>query len=170
MTTMAGPFFGIPQAAVRLGKLKNLSGVAAKLYLGLWHDSERFSTRELTRTVAQLQALVGGSPNSHAKARRELSQAGLVVAEAYGPEGFVFHLCNPETGKPWPFDPREPVPYERRKSLSAGGRKAPAKAKKPPKIDGAGTSFPFGSNNPICSSAALSRQPSPSLEWDKIGG
>ena len=101
MTVMCKPFFAIPQAAMRLGKLRELGPVAFKLYIALWHDSERYSTRELRRTVAQLQALVGGSRNSHAKARAELVRVGLVVAEAYGAEGFVFHLCNPETGKPW---------------------------------------------------------------------
>src|ERR1035441_6282930 len=99
---MCERFFGIPQAAVRLGVFKTLGPVAVKLLVALWYESERCSTRELTLTVAQMQALVGGSRNSHAKARNELIKAGLVRAEPYGTAGFVFHLCSPETREPWP--------------------------------------------------------------------
>lgn len=106
-------FFGVPQAPVRSGKLKDLSGVSVKLYLALCHDFERYSTRELVRTVAQLRNLVGGAANSHIKARKELQQAGLIESEETS-NGFRFRLCNPETGKPWPQDPRERIPYQRK--------------------------------------------------------
>lgn len=117
MTVMFATFFGIPQEVIRLGKLKELSGVAVKLYAALCYQSERWCTRELKLTTAQLRDLVGGAPNSHAKARDELRKAGLVEFRQQGADGFVFHLCNPETGKPWPIDPKERVPY-RRKSAS----------------------------------------------------
>jgi hypothetical protein len=68
MTVMCERFFGIPQAAIRLGKIKQLSSVAVKLYLALWYGSERYSTRELMRTVAQLRTLVGGCRNSYTRA------------------------------------------------------------------------------------------------------
>lgn len=67
MTVMIDRFFGLPQSLVRGGKLKDLSGVAAELYIGLWHESERFQARELTRTVSELRKLIGGAPNSHIK-------------------------------------------------------------------------------------------------------
>jgi hypothetical protein len=102
MSVMFERFFGTPQSFVRLGKIKGISGAASKLYTALCHESERWSTREVTRTVAELQLLVGGSRNSHAKARAELIQAGLVQAEPYGAEGFIFVLCDPATGEPWP--------------------------------------------------------------------
>jgi hypothetical protein len=129
--------------------------MAVKLYMALWHESERFCSREVTRTVAQLQDLVGGSPNSHAKARVELVEAGLVLAEPFGREGFVFHLCDPATGVPWPKDPREKVHYERtRESIREGDSSEPAtfRKRKRPKGDIAGISFPFGANNPNSSS------------------
>jgi hypothetical protein len=170
VTVMCKPFFAIPQAAMRLGKLRELGPVAFKLYIALWHDSERYSTRELRRTVAQLQALVGGSRNSHAKARAELVRVGLVVAEAYGAEGFVFHLCNPETGKPWLLDPREPAPYVRKGTSPAENPQAPARFKKPAKIENSGINFPFGRNDPNCPATAPGpEQTSPLLTWDEVG-
>jgi hypothetical protein len=99
MTVMCPMFFGIPPAAIRRGIVKKLSGAAIRLYVALWHESERCCTRERTLTVAQLRELVGGSPNSYAKARKDLVRAGLVQIEPYGREGFVFHLCDPTTGK-----------------------------------------------------------------------
>jgi hypothetical protein len=149
MTVMFPLFFGVPQEAIRRGMVKKLSGVAIRLYIALWHESERYCTRELTRTVAQLRELVGGSPGSHAKARDELVRAGLVQIEPYGREGFVFHLCDPTTRKPWPVHPRERVRYSKKNAPSSPlteGHSAPAPARKRPKIDDAGTSFSFGHN------------------------
>jgi hypothetical protein len=149
MSTMFLRFFGIPQTVIRLGKIKGLSGVAVKVYVALMHESERNSSRELVRTVTQLRSLVGGSRNSHAKARTELIEAGLVKAEPYGPEGFVFSLCDPETGKPLPLHPTEKVIYVRKDAPRVGFdhiADSSAKTRKPPKIDGAGSSFAFGAN------------------------
>jgi hypothetical protein len=149
MTVMCNSYFGIPHPAIRLGIVKNLSGAAIRLYIALWHDSERYCTRELTRTVAQLRELVGGSPGSHAKARDELVRAGLVQIEPYGREGFVFHLCDPTTGKPWPVHPRERVRYSKKNaplSPLTEDHLAPVPARKRPKMDDAGTSFNFGHN------------------------
>jgi len=84
MSVMFEPFFGLPQSFVRLGKIKDISGMALKLYTALCHESERWMTREVTRTVSELQALVGGSRNSHAQARAQLISTGLVRAEPFG--------------------------------------------------------------------------------------
>lgn len=173
MSTMFPLFFGIPQTAIQRDKIRDLSGIATKVYMALCYESERCSTRELTRTVAELRALVGGSPNSHAKARSELIRAGLVQAEPYGPEGFVFVLCDSATGKPWPIHPTERVIYRRKNSPTAAVNQEatkPLTRKKPPKIEGAGTSFSFGQNDPafvgIIPEHKETIQP---LSWDECG-
>lgn len=157
MTVMCERFFGIPQSAVRLGKIKGLSPFTVAIYLALWHESELYSTRELERTTAQLQALVGGSPNTHAKARAELAKASLVVIEPNGQDGFIFHLCDPATDKPWPLHPREKPQYQKKGMSSSTVSRSTVKSPRPPKIDGAGTNFPFGWNDPT----AKSQIPSP---------
>jgi hypothetical protein len=175
MTVMFSKFFGVPQASLRGGKMKGLSGIAAKVYVALCHESERYSTRELTRTVAQLQELVAGSPNSHAKARAELIR---VQAEPYGTEGFVFVLCDPETGQPWPLHPKERAIYQRKGAAPAAVplcATSHIQSRKPPKIDSAGTSFPFGANGPEQPSPLskpIELDPPPaasSLSWSEIG-
>jgi hypothetical protein len=178
MSVMFPKYFGVPWSSLRDGKMKGLSGMATKVYVALYHESEHYCTRELKRTVAQLQELVGGSPNSHAKARAELIRAGLVQAEPFGSEGFVFALCDPETGQPWPGDPKERVIYQRKgapPSVVPLDATSHVKPKKPPKINSAGTSFPFGANAPEQPNPL--RKPiepdppsaTPSLSWDEIG-
>jgi hypothetical protein len=178
MSVMFPRFFGVPQGAIRLGKMRELSGFATRLYVALCHESERYSTRELTRTVAQLQALVDGSRNSHAKARSELIRAGLVQAEPFGTEGFIFHLCDPETGAPWPLHPQERALYQPKNGSAAvmvQDGASHAKPRKPPKIDCAGVSFQFGANaseqdgpvQPVTSEAPA--EVVHQLRWDELG-
>jgi hypothetical protein len=170
MTVMCERFFAIPQAFIRLGKIKELSPIALKLYIALWHESERYSTRELKRTVAQLQKLVGGSRNSYTKAKSELAQAGLLSAEAYGSEGFIFHLFDPETGKPWPLGPKEKPPYQRKGASNGASTQAPTRSTKPQTIPNTGADFDFGFNDPRFSppSNELERN-GLSISWNEIG-
>ena len=167
---MCERYFGIPQTAVRLGKVKELSPVALKLYLALWYESERCCTRELKRTVAQLQTLVGGSRNSYTKAKGELAQAGLLSAEAFGMEGFIFHLFDPETGKPWPLSPKEKPHYQRKGAALAASSQAQTRSTEPQRILNTGTDFDFGANNPELTSNAQSREQNRApLSWDETG-
>lgn len=174
MSVMFKLFFGIPQSAMRLGKIKDISGIATKVYNALCHESERHQTRELTRTVAELRALVGGSSNSHAKARTELIEAGLIQAEPYGPAGFVFVLCDPETGKPFPGHPTQRAIYQRKGGPPVAANQdatQSGKTKKPPKIEGAGTSFPFGCNDPefVATRRSTMKTVQP-VSWDECSG
>lgn len=170
MTVMIDKFFAIPPGVIRLGKWKSLSGIAGKLYVALWHESERYGTRELTRTTKQLIELAGGCRNSYNKARAELIKAGLLRIEQYGTEGFIFHLCNPETGKPWPGDPRKKIVYQRKGAPAVLSTQEFAESRRPSKIDTAGTSFPFGWNEDNSPPAEpQDQEPNRQLSWDDIG-
>lgn len=118
MTVMIDRFFGIPPGIIRLGKVKSLSGAAVKLLMALWHESERNCTRTLRYTTAELEELTGCSRNALITARADLVRAGLVQVEPYGVKGFVLHLCNPETGKPWPGDPKQRIIYVKKGAAS----------------------------------------------------
>ncbi len=170
MTVMIDKFFGIPQSVIRLGKLKSLSGIAVKLYVALWHESERHQNRELTRTTKSLTELVGGCRNSHNKARAELIKEGLALVEQIGTDGFIFHLCNPETGKPWPYGPKDKIPYQRKGAPPVASPQESADSRKPSKIDNAGTSFPFGCNDGKRPPAEpLNQKAIGPIGWDEIG-
>ncbi len=118
MTVMIPEFFGIPREIVRLGKLTALRCVALKLYIALWHQSERYRTRALRCSTAELEKLTGCSRNALITARADLALAGLVQVELHGGQGFVFHLCDPSTGKPWPGDPKQRIIYVKKGEAS----------------------------------------------------
>lgn len=127
MTVMIDKFFGIPREILRHGKLKDLSGVASKLLMALWCKSEQYCTRTVRCTTAELEELTGCSRNALIKARADLVGAGLVQAEPYGVKGFVFHLCDPNTSKPWPGDPKQRILYVKKgvasRPLSSDGER-----------------------------------------------
>jgi hypothetical protein len=114
MTVMIDRFFGMPPGIIRLGTVKSLSGVAIKLYMALWHESERKRTRLVRCTTAELEQLTGCSRNALTTARTDLAHAGLLQAERYGQQSFALLLCDPETGKPWPGDPKERILYQKK--------------------------------------------------------
>src|SRR5262249_25004302 len=114
MTVMLPKFFGVPQHLVRSGLLKRLKPAEVKLYLGLLHDSERYRNRELIRSDQQLTDLIGVSPRSLRDARIKLQEHGLVQYELPAGRKGRYVICNPETGKPYPGDPRQSVPYLRK--------------------------------------------------------
>ena len=169
-------FSGVPQSVIRLGILKELSGSAVKVYIALLYESERCCNRELIRTVAELQKLAGGSRNAHAKARAQLVRTNLVRAEYYGVEGFIFLLCDPETGQPWPGHPQEQIKYGRKDApVTDPATAIEVKMRKPPKIANAGVEFPFGANaveHPGRGRKAIepiSQASRPSLRWEEVG-
>jgi DNA-binding transcriptional MocR family regulator len=170
MSVMCDKFFGIPQSAVRLGKIKAISGTAYKLYSTLWHESERYSTRKRTYTTKALIELMGGSRNAHSKARAELVQAGLVEVTPVGDDGFTYHLCNPETGHPWPVPPKEKVVYQRKGTIPVENTHDPVSAKPASKLDEGETSFSFGHNALETNSPNQNNTASAaSLSWGEIG-
>lgn len=110
MTTMIDRFFGVHQAIVREGLLTRLSPTAVKLCVALFHESERYCTRRLRLSTAKLKQLTGCSRNALMKARAELVDVGLIRIELNERQEFVIELCDPETGKPWPGDPKQRPP------------------------------------------------------------
>ena len=116
MTIMVSLFFCIAHAAVRLRMPRDLPGFATKLYVALCHESEPYSGQELTQTVAQLQAPVGGSRSSNAKARVDLNRAELVAAELYAwlSQGNISRIRQSELHKVIRAgeDPSLPVGYD----------------------------------------------------------
>jgi hypothetical protein len=185
MTVMIAEFFGMPHSLVRTGKLRLLNGTAVSVLVALWHESERACTRELTRTDKQLVRLVKAHRNSIAAARRELKNAGLVVAEPFGSSGFVYLLCDPNTGEPWPGSPEVGIKYVPKVGtprLETGigeatrtGSQARRRPKTILKSELAGTSFPFGANAPPkqeperSSNASTPSTSTGGLHWDKLG-
>ena len=81
------------------------------LYVGLLHESERYSTRELARSDKQMRELTGVSPRAQRDARIRLQEFGLIQVFQQPGGTYRYILCDPATGKPYPGDPDRPIPY-----------------------------------------------------------
>jgi predicted DNA-binding transcriptional regulator len=111
MTTMFDKFFGMPNSVIRSGTWAAMKPAEQSLYTCLLHDSERYRTRELQRTDAQICKLAGLSSRACRDARIKLHERGLVRYKRGNGNVYVYTLCNPETGEPWPGDPKQPIRY-----------------------------------------------------------
>lgn len=111
---MIPKFFGMPQEVVRLGIWAKLRPTEAKVYVGLWHESERYRTRELLRTDRDLQKLAGVSPRALRDARIKLQERGLVRYSGEPGAPYAYTLCDPATQQPWVGDPKQPIAYRKK--------------------------------------------------------
>jgi hypothetical protein len=175
MTVMIAEFFGLPHSLVREGKLQKLNGTAVRLLVFLWHESERLRTRELTLVDRDITRSLKAHRNSLAAARTELKNAGLVIADSFGQKGFLYQLCDPKTGKPWPGPPKVPIKYVKRFRDSSAESDSQARrnaAKGISNSELAGVTFPYGANAPearvseAATSVSISKNEVP---WDEVG-
>jgi len=116
---MFDKFFGVPQAVIRSGTWAQMKPTEQSLYIGLLHESERYRTRELQRTDAQLCQLTGLSSRSFCNARKKLQEHRLFLYKRGRGNSYIYTLCNPETGQPWPGDPKLRVAYIKKCNQSA---------------------------------------------------
>jgi hypothetical protein len=119
VTTMFDRYFGIPQSVIRSGTWAQMKPTEQSLYICLLHESERYRTRELRRTDAQLCQISGLSSRSFCNARKKLQEHALFLCKRSAGNVYIYTLCNPKTGLPWPGDPKQSVAYTKRSDQSA---------------------------------------------------
>lgn len=116
MTVMIESFFGVHPHLIRSGLWAALKPGAKDLYVFLMHESERTRSRELKRTDAQVRQTVGASGRTLCNARKQLQERGLIQCKRADGNKYIYTICDPVTGKPYPGDPR--VPIRRSKAAS----------------------------------------------------
>jgi hypothetical protein len=115
------PFFTVPSYSVRIGVLRIMKGSEAKLWMALMHEFERYSTRELIRTDAQLKELSGVSARALRDARIKLQEYDLVSLRRGVAGMYRYVLCDPRTGDPFPGDPKDARKHRMRTSDAEHG-------------------------------------------------
>ena len=113
-------YFGIPQYVIRSGLWTQMRPSEWSLYVCLLHESERYSTRKLQKTDATLCKLAGLSSRAFCNARKKLQEYKLVICERGRGNIYSYTICNPETGLPWPGDPKARIPYVKKQTAGAG--------------------------------------------------
>src|SRR4051812_19989580 len=113
---MIDKFFGLHQSLIRSGVWASMKPSEQSLYVYLMHESERYRTRELSRTDAQASDLTGLSARSLRDARIKLQEHALVKCGRGAGNVYCYTICNPETGQPYEGDPKVPVIYRKKNS------------------------------------------------------
>ncbi|HWZ45957.1 MAG TPA: hypothetical protein VNW97_20965 [Candidatus Saccharimonadales bacterium] len=114
MTVMIDRFFGLHQHFVRSGLCRRLRAGEIRLYIGLMHESERRCTRKLNLTDTQIRELVGVASRTLCNARKRLQEFGLLQYHKTTGNMYVYTICQPEKGEPYPGGPKQRIPYEKK--------------------------------------------------------
>jgi hypothetical protein len=154
MTYMLGRFTGYPPHIFESGVVAEIKDSSFRLYIFLTRVSDQKSSREFAILDSAISQRAGISPRSLTGARSELKRVGWIQCERAPGQGYLYRMCDPETGKPFPGDPRTPAPYKKRLRASAGSEnkrlvKPVPKAEPlahPLKEEDGSTSFDFGFN------------------------
>jgi hypothetical protein len=107
-------YFGVPHAVMRSGLWAKMRPSEWGLYVALMHDSERYRTKEMERTDAQMSKWTGLGKRTLCEARKRLQERGLVWCKRGRGNVYRYLLCDPETGRPWPGDPKHVVYYRKK--------------------------------------------------------
>lgn len=107
-------FFGVDPTVVDDGIVAKMSGTELRLFIYLMRRSDRYSTRKFKATDKDIVGGVGGSPAAYCTARKRLRSKGLIEFERNDGGHYVYQICDPATGKPYPGDPKQKPPYVKR--------------------------------------------------------
>jgi|GEM_PF-6232113 len=128
---MIEKFFGVHPHVTRTGLWAKMKPGEKDLYIYLMAESERCCTREMKRADAQITAGIGAAARTLCNARKKLQEFGLVLCQKGEGNKYVYSICNPVTGEPYPGDPRAPLICSKRPTKTNGsisdGFSSPAK-------------------------------------------
>jgi hypothetical protein len=111
MTVMIDRFFGLSQQVVKSGLWERMLPGEKDLYIYLMLESERRCTRQLRCSDTQIKQSVGVGLRTISRARIKLHERGLILCVPHPGDRYEYVICNPATGKPYPGDPKERIPY-----------------------------------------------------------
>jgi hypothetical protein len=130
-------WYGKPREIYNTPRFIKMSHATARLYDFLLWMSDRRSSRKFDVTDEEITNRTTIAKRTLAISRKDLEQRGLIVCDRL-PRGYSYQLCDPETGLPYPGDPKAKiVPKKKPLPVRAEG------------VDLSDVDFPFGSN--LCS-------------------
>jgi hypothetical protein len=123
VTVMLDKFFGVHPHVIRSGLWSRLKPGEINLYIYLMAESERCCTRQMRRRDADVTAAVGVAGRTLCNARKKLQEYRLVLCDKGEGNKYIYTICNPETGEPYPGDSRDPITCAKRTNAN-GARRA----------------------------------------------
>jgi hypothetical protein len=140
MTILLRRYSGFPPEIFERGIVPQMRDCALRLYLFLCRTSDRKSTLQFSVTDKEVKVQTGASPRALRDARINLIALGLVSCEKALGGSYTYTLCDVDTGRPFPGDPKVKAPYTKRPKTQEN-RPSPAPSQ-PSTVSGATTIFP----------------------------
>jgi hypothetical protein len=106
VTVMLDSFFGVHPHVVRSGLWARMKPGEHDLYVFLMERSERYCSREIHATDAEIKKSVGLASRTACNARKKLQEYGLIQYRASTGNRYTYVICDPKTGQPYPGDPK----------------------------------------------------------------
>lgn len=165
----------MPHGVMRRGTWARMKPTEHSLYIGLPHESERYCTRELVRSDDQMRQLTGVSRRALRDARIRLQECGLIRYYFQPGCSCRYVICDPDTGNPYPGDPRHPIPYVPKATRPKGqdcppntGAKAaePTPRRIPQRVSGKSLGLPPFRFSPLPRDSLTARE-SPARRWSE---
>ena len=113
MTTMIRRYSGFPPEIFERNLVPRMKGVALALYLFLCRWSDKKSSLEFRATDKEIRGQTGASTRALCGARVTLQTLRLIECKREPGGEYTYWLCDPETGVPFPGDPRLKAKYRK---------------------------------------------------------
>jgi hypothetical protein len=107
-------YSGFPPEIFERGIVPRMSSTAVRLYLFLCRTSDRKSTLQFPATDKEIRLQTGASARALGEARTNLKMLGLIHCEKAPGGSYTYILCDVETGRPFPGDPKVKAQYIKR--------------------------------------------------------
>lgn len=88
------------------------------------HESERRRTLQFKAKDSEVSKDAGVKPRSLCNARKKLQEYGIIRFAAGVGNVYVYTICDPETGCPYPGDSATPKPYVKKDNGQAPAPRA----------------------------------------------
>lgn len=99
-----------------------MRGSSLFLYLFLCRTSDRKSSLQFKASDKEISEQTGASPRALCDARKNLAMLGLVHCERCPGGVYTYSLCDPETGQPFPGDPKTKAQYVKKEKPASSER------------------------------------------------
>jgi len=111
MTCMIPRWFAVHPHVINSGLFGKLKQGAQVVYIFLMAQSDARSSREITATDSEIATKMGIGLSTVSRGRQKLIEYGLVVCKLGAGCKYTYTICDPETGKPYPGNPKVPIRY-----------------------------------------------------------
>jgi hypothetical protein len=119
MAIMLRRYSGFPPEIFERGIVPQMKDSALRLYLFLCRHSDRRSSRQFKATDAEIGEQAGSSPGALRHARKNLLSLGLIHCEKAPGGAYTYSLCDVDTKRPYPGDPKVKAPYKKKEKQPA---------------------------------------------------